>query len=623
MSDDFFHSSDAVRSAMPLRYARTLHLPGPLRLELGGTLPAVTVAYETWGRLAPDRSNAVLVCHALSGDSHAARHDADDAPGWWDICVGPGRPIDTERWFVVCANVLGSCRGTTGPNSVNPETGRPWGSDFPTVTVRDMVTVQARLLDHLGIPRLHAVVGGSLGGFQALIWAIDHPDRVATCVPIATSPRLTAQALAFDVVGRNAILHDPNFRGGQYYDAPAGPDVGLALARMLAHITYLSPEAMREKFDVTRYTPRDVATAFEKKFSVGSYLAYQGHKFVERFDANSYITLSMAMDLFDLGDSPERLRAALAPARCRWLLVGFSSDWLFPPAQCREMVEALLWLDQRVSWCEIPSTCGHDAFLLGDDIGLWGPLLAGFLESSAGDDLLRETVAGGESRTSFALLPPSLPPTSIFHRRRLDYDLIASLIEPGQRVLDLGCGDGELLARLAARGHRRSVGVELDPRAVVVSVGRGLDVIQADLEHGLPGFRDGQFDVAVLSQTLQSVTDTERLLDEMLRVARRAIVSFPNFAFRELRAMLWYEGRSPKTRGAYGYDWWNTPNRRFPSLLDVEELCARRGIAVARRVAIDSATGTQVVDDPNLNADLAILVLAREGGSPPSSARRR
>ena len=611
MNRDFFHSSDAVRSALPLQHVQTLRIPGPLPLELGGSLPDVTVAYETWGALAPDASNAVLVCHALSGDSHVARHDADDTPGWWDICVGPGRPIDTDRWFVVCANVLGSCRGTTGPNAINPQTGRPWGSDFPTITVRDMVAVQARLVEHLAIPRLRAVVGGSLGGFQALLWARDYPDRVGSCLPIATSPRLTAQALAFDVVGRNAILHDPNFRNGQYYDAPAGPDVGLALARMLAHITYLSPESMREKFDVTRYTPRDVATAFEKKFSVGSYLAYQGHKFVERFDANSYITLSMAMDLFDLGDSPERLRAALAPARCRWLLVGFSSDWLFPPAQSREIVDALLALDQPVSWCEVPSTCGHDAFLLEDDIDLWGPLLAGFLDSGP-EGQLRERHQGS---STFVVAPPALPPTSIFHRQRLDHDLIASLIAPGQRVLDLGCGDGELLARLAARGHRRSVGVELDPRAVVACVSRGLDVIQADLEQGLPAFRDGQFDVAVLSQTLQSVTDTERLLAEMLRVARQAIVSFPNFAFRELRAMLWHEGRSPKTRGAYGYDWWNTPNRRFPSLLDVEELCARRGIRVLRRIAIDSAQGTEVTDNPNLNADLAILVLTREPSS--------
>jgi len=609
VSHDLFHSSDSVRSGAPLRHLRTLHLPGPVALELGGTLPDVTVAYETWGRLAPDASNAVLVCHAISGDSHAARHDAADVPGWWDLCIGPGRPIDTERWFVVCANVLGSCRGTTGPNTLNPATGRPWGADFPAVTVRDMVEVQARLIDHLGIRRLHAVVGGSLGGFQALVWATRHPSRVGACAPIATSPRLTAQALAFDVVGRNAILRDPNFRSGQYYDAPAGPDVGLALARMLAHITYLSPESMREKFDVSRYTPRDVATAFEKKFSVGSYLAYQGHKFVERFDANSYVTLSMAMDLFDLGDSPERLRASLAPARCRWLLAGFTSDWLFPPAQSRAMVDALLWLDQPVSWCEIPSTCGHDAFLLEDDLVLWGPLIAGFLDGGQGA-APREARAGSAT----AQTPrPTLSPTSIFHRQRLDHELIASLIEPGQRVLDLGCGDGELLARLAARGHRRSVGVELDPRAVVACVGRGIDVIQGDLDRGLPDFRNTQFDVAVLSQTLQSVTDTERLLDEMLRVARRAIVSFPNFAFRELREMLWREGRSPKSTGAYGYDWWSTPNRRFPSLRDVEELCARRGIAVVRRIAIDSAHGTEVTDDPNLNADLAILVLSREG----------
>ncbi len=342
MSQNQFESSDTTRHAKPLRHVRSARLDQSLELELGGHLPGVTVAYETYGELNAARDNAVLVCHAISGDSHVARHDEQDDPGWWDIAVGPGKAIDTNRFFVVCPNLLGGCRGTTGPGSFNPATGKPYGRDFPTITVGDMVEVQRRLLAHLGISQLLAVVGGSLGGHQALTWATRHPDCVRGVVALATSARLTSQALAFDVVGRNAILRDPHFHGGQYYDRPHGPDVGLALARMIGHITYLSREAMKEKFEADRLQPRDVAIEFEKRFSVGSYLGYQGAKFVERFDANSYLTLSVAMDLFDLGSTPQELAAALRNARARWLVVSFSSDWLFPPDQSRDIVNALI-----------------------------------------------------------------------------------------------------------------------------------------------------------------------------------------------------------------------------------------------------------------------------------------
>ena len=275
MSKNAFQSSDSVRSAKPLRELKTLNINETLSLEKGGSLPSVTVAYETYGRLNAARDNAVLVCHAISGDSHVAKHDDSDDEGWWEIMVGPGRPVDTDRFFVICPNLLGGCRGSTGPGSTNPNTGKPYGRDFPTVTLADMVEVQRRLIDHLEIGQLRAVVGGSLGGHQALTWATRFPDRVRGVALLATSPRLTAQALAFDVVGRNAILRDPHYHGGQYYDKPRGPEVGLALARMIGHITYLSPEAMSEKFDPDRFEPRDVAVQFEKRFSVGSYLGYR------------------------------------------------------------------------------------------------------------------------------------------------------------------------------------------------------------------------------------------------------------------------------------------------------------------------------------------------------------
>ena len=380
MPTDLFDSSDSVRTARPLKYAQHVTFREPLKLERGGRLPEVTVAFETYGRLNPRRDNAVLICHALSGDSHVARHDADDDPGWWEVLVGPGKPIDTDRYFVICPNALGGCRGTTGPDSINPKTGRQYATDFPVITVGDIVEVQRRLIDHLGIERLRGVVGGSLGGHMTLTWATRLcPNEWPAPSPWPPPPRLTSQALAFDVVGRNAILRDPAYHKGRYYDQDHGPNVGLAIARMLGHITYLSREAMMQKFDAERLKPRDVHTQFETKFSVGSYLAYQADRFGERFDANSYLTLSMAIDLFDLGDTPEKLTKALEQSSCRWLLMSFTSDWLFPPFQSREMVDALIAAGRPVSYCNVESDCGHDAFLLPNQIDIYGELIRAFL----------------------------------------------------------------------------------------------------------------------------------------------------------------------------------------------------------------------------------------------------
>jgi homoserine O-acetyltransferase len=628
MHDAVFDSSDSVRSLSPLRHAQQVTFAAPLSLQLGGQLPSVTVIYETYGQLNERRDNAVLVCHAISGDSHVARHDATDAPGWWDILVGPGKAIDTDRYFVMCSNILGGCRGTTGPNRMNPQTGQPYGADFPAITVGDMVNVQRRLIDHLGIDTLRAVIGGSLGGHQALTWAIHHPARVRGCMALATSPRLTSQALAFDVVGRNAILHDPGYCGGQYYDtapatnggagagaASAGPAVGLALARMLAHITYLSRESMTAKFDPSRLQPKEIATAFEKKFSVGSYLAYQGHKFVERFDANSYVTLSMAMDLFDLGDTPERLQSAFAGSSCRWLVISFSSDWLFPPEQSQQIVDALIVANRPVSYCNVEASGGHDAFLLEEKLSIYGGLVHAFLANVDGN----HTSIASPSVTPLTVDEP----TSIFHAQRLDYDLILQLIPPAASVLDLGCGNGELLSQLRERGHSRLVGVELDEHAVLACVGRGLDVVQHDLEKGLAPFADRQFDVVVLSQTLQSIVDTEGIIDEMLRVGRCGIVSFPNFAYYKIREMLHDEGRSPKAHGVYQFEWYNTPNRRFPSIADVEDFCAAKQIYTHRKLYLDSETRQWITEDPNRNADVAIFVLSRCAGEEPDVAQTR
>ena len=617
-----FDSSDAVRTARPLRYLQSVELPGPLTLEKGGKLLSVTVAYETYGTLSPTSDNVILVCHAISGDSHVAKHNDADDPGWWELLVGPGKPIDTDRFFVICPNLLGGCRGTTGPCSENPETHKPYGRDFPTITIGDMVEVQRRLLLHLGISHLLAVVGGSLGGHQALTWATRHPSAVRGVVALATSPRLTSQAIAFDVVGRNAILHDPHFHHGQYYDKPHGPDIGLALARMIGHITYLSPESMQEKFEADRLHPRDVAIEFEKKFSVGSYLGYQGAKFVERFDANSYVTLSLAMDFFDLGGTREQLAATFRSSRARYLVVSFTSDWLFPAEQSRHIVNALIANKAPVSYCNVQSACGHDAFLLPNEFHIYGEMVRAFVNNLTGTLPAPANNNSGDTENIALSLPTPGPtyagltdelhgPTSIFHQHRLDYDRIVELIPAGANVLDLGCGSGGLLARLRHGNHRRLVGVELDEKKILSCISRGLDVIQADLNKGLGAFAMQEFDYVILSQTLQAVFDVEGVLTEMLRIGRHCIVSIPNFGYGPLRHMLAEDGRAPKSGGVLRYEWYNTPNIRFFTIADFEDFCQAKQVRVHRRIALDTEKHAEVFDDPNLNADMAIFVISR------------
>jgi homoserine O-acetyltransferase/O-succinyltransferase len=586
---DAFDSTDEQRDARPLRYLQQVTFPESMQLELGGELPSVVCAYETFGRLNAKKSNAVLICHAISGDSHVTRHDPADAPGWWESLVGPGQAIDTDQYYVICPNMLGGCRGSTGPGSIDPATGRRYGKDFPQITVTDMVDVQAMLADHLGIETFAAVVGGSLGGHLALVWATRYPQRVATCCAIATSPRMTAQSLAFDVIGRNAIQSDPHFNDGQYYGRSRQPDVGLAIARMLGHITYLSSEAMADKFDIDRHHPREIDTQFEKKFSVGSYLAYQGDKFTERFDANSYITLSLAMDLMDFGTSRAQLVDSFAAATCRWLVVSFSSDWLFPPNQSREIVAALTAQNRQVTYAEITTNAGHDAFLMASDVAKYGPLISAALDPPGprpGDD------------------PPP----------RLDDQRILEMIEPGDSVLDLGCGDGHLLAALRARGHGRLCGVEVKQASITATAKRGLPVLDYDLNQSLHGFADDSYDVVVLSATLPAIENLENLFDEMFRIGKRCVLSFANFGFRDLRRMFTEQGRAPKMEGEYKYDWFNTPNCRFPSIADVEDLLTIKQATVHKAIYLDTLAGKQIApeDDPNLNADTAILVFSRK-----------
>jgi homoserine O-acetyltransferase len=355
--------------------------PNVLKFANGETLSPVRVAYETYGTLNSDASNAIFICHALTGDAHAAgiHSTTDRKPGWWDNFIGPGKGIDTSKYFVICANVLGGCQGTTGPGCVNPETGKRFCLNFPFLTIRDVVTVHSELVRHLGIRQLLAVVGGSLGGMQVLEWAILFPDQLKAAVVLASAPNLSAQGIAFNAVGRRAIYADPGFANGDYYDSE-GPRYGLALARMVAHITYLSEDSIELKFGRRLQDSDQFAFSMQKEteFQIESYLHYQGKRFVQRFDANSYLYLTRMMDYFDLAEGFASLEAALAQTKARFLVASYDTDWLFPTSQSRELVSALLHVRRHVSFVELRCPFGHDSFLI--DIDPLAALVSPFLD---------------------------------------------------------------------------------------------------------------------------------------------------------------------------------------------------------------------------------------------------
>lgn len=354
-----------------------------MKFRAGAIIERVTVAYETYGELNADRSNAIFLCHALTGDAHAAgTHDLDDSkPGWWDGIIGPGKALDTNRYFVICANMLGGCQGTTGPGSIDPETGQRFGLDFPFLTVADIVTVHSELVQHLGIRQLQAIIGGSLGGMQVLQWAVQFPDQMRACVVLASAPKLAAQGIAFNAVGRRAIYADPGFLEGRYYDSE-GPGYGLALARMVAHITYLSEDSIELKFGRRLQDSDRFAYDMQKEteFQIESYLHYQGKRFIQRFDANSYLYLTRAMDYFDLSDGYADLVEAVSESKAKFLVASYDTDWLFPTSQSRELVSALLQAGRHVSFIELPCPFGHDSFLI--DLDPLTELVTPFLENA-------------------------------------------------------------------------------------------------------------------------------------------------------------------------------------------------------------------------------------------------
>jgi homoserine O-acetyltransferase len=382
MSEYIEHDRDGISvGIVEKKFFTFAEPPYEMTLESGKKLGPVTIAYETYGELEADGKNAILILHALSGDSHVAGYyrEDDPKPGWWDIMVGPGKGIDTNKYFVVCSNILGSCMGSTGPCSINPETDYPYGLDFPFATIGDMVQAQKALMDHLGVKRILSVIGGSIGGMQVLEWCVRYPKMVASAIPLATTTKHSALAIAFNEVARQAIMADPNWNNGDYYTGPK-PDLGLAVARMIGHITYLSDASMRHKFGRRLQDRSDFSFNFDADFQVESYLRYQGTKFVERFDANAFLYITKAADYYDLARQHNSGSAvkAFSKAGAKFLVVSFTSDWLYPTYQSRAMVQAMKKNGLDVSFCEIEAEWGHDAFLLPSK--RLTALMRGFLE---------------------------------------------------------------------------------------------------------------------------------------------------------------------------------------------------------------------------------------------------
>ncbi|MBM79078.1 MAG: homoserine O-acetyltransferase [Planctomycetaceae bacterium] len=371
MTTETTTSSDSEQGSVGIVERKTVRLfdaPNQLDMKCGTKFGPIDVAYETYGELSEQRDNAIFVCHALTGDAHVAGyHSPDDQkPGWWDEFVGPGKALDTRKYFVICANALGGCQGTTGPTSIDPDCGQPFALNLPVISISDIIDVHAELVRYLGIEKLLAIIGGSLGGMQVLDWAVRYPEQMDGVICLASGPRLSAQGIAFNAVGRRAIVVDPQYHAGDYYGKEEGPRYGLALARMVAHITYLSEASIEKKFGRRLQDSDEFAYKLEKEteFQIESYLHYQGKRFVERFDANSYMYLTKAMDYFDLAEGYESLADALSQSQASFLIASYTTDWLFPTIQSREIVTALIGSGKRVTFAEFDSPFGHDSFLL-------------------------------------------------------------------------------------------------------------------------------------------------------------------------------------------------------------------------------------------------------------------
>jgi len=574
--------------------------PNEMELVSGAKLGPITIAYETYGTLNGEKSNAILITHALSGDAHVAgRHSDDDRkPGWWDDMVGPGKAFDTDTYFIIGTNVLGGCQGTTGPSSIDPKTGKPYGTNFPIITIADMAKAQRELVLHYGIKKLLCAAGGSMGGMQVLEWVTQFGDMVQSAMMIASTHLSGAQQIAFDAVGRNAIQSDEHFNQGQYQDGPP-PAHGLAIARMLAHITYLSDEGMRNKFGRRLQTADNFQYEFDSEFAVESYLDYQGNQFVNRFDANTYLYVTKAMDYFDISSRYGSLDNAMKDITSKMLVVSFTSDWLYPPYQSQEVVNALARQSKDVSYCNIESDYGHDAFLL--EVETMEKIVSGFLENVYDPDRFDKLVINSAVRQNS-------DSHLIVHNgeHRIDYEHIVDLIEKDSRVLDIGCGDGYLLNELASRKNVNGIGLEIDEASVVSAIQNGISAIHANIDDGLGALPDQSFDYITFSRTLQIVKKPEDVMKEMLRVGKKCIVTFPNFAYWRARSMSFFSGKSPVTENL-PFTWHNTPNRTYFSIKDFKALCDEMGVTIEREVYFTQNGKVSLF--PNLMAEDALMVI--------------
>ena len=560
-------------------------------LESGKSLPEVSIRYETYGTLNPDKSNVIWICSPLTADAHVAGfYNPDDKHvGWWDALIGKGKAVDTDKFFVVCSNILGGCKGSTGPASIDPRTGKPYGSTFPTITIGDMVKAQKLLADTLGIQSFYCIIGGSMGGFQAMKWAIYYPEIIDRVVLIATSPGFSAQALGFEIVGRDVITQDPNYNNGDYYDKQI-PATGLSNARKLAHITYLSAKGME-----SRFTRSDIRIEHPEKFYSGSsletYLEHQGSKFVDRFDANSYLHIAHATDTFDLATEYGSLENAFKNVKATFLNVNLSSDWLFPPNESRKITEALLNAGKVVTSLELDTNFGHDGFLI--ECGALGMAISRFLGGHIG-----EIQATG---------------TPAFHSEK-DISIIDALIPAKASILDLGAGDGLLIDTLWKKKKVTGVGVEKNFANILRCIERDVPVIEKKLNlKALESFADNSFDYAVFNRTLPEVRNQRLILREIMRIAKHAIITFPNFGSWEMRWALCYHGRVPKSP-EFPYEWYETPNihcftyRDFVRLAEAEKLEIEKIVTVNEHSLSKWLTGMGLV---NLGAERVVAMVKK------------
>ncbi len=531
------------------------------------TIDKLTIAYETYGTLNAKKDNAILICHALSGDAHAAfyNNESDRKPGWWDVVIGSGKAIDTDKFFVISSNVIGGCAGTTGPSSINKTTNKPYGSSFPFTTIEDMVEVEKILIDSFGIEKLFAVVGGSMGGMQTALWAKKYASMVSHVVILASALYQSAQNIALHEVGRSSINKDSHFLGGDYYESEDSPKAGLAIARMLAHISYLSNDSIREKFGRTveiikEYTPQAESSHYRKeRFQVGNYLEYQGMKFIERFDANSYIQITRAVDHFDLGYTDNKA-SIFENVSTEFFVMGFSTDWLYPPYHSLEIAQACKASSCSVSFCSIESKAGHDAFLL---------------KNAQFEDYLAKYLNASYEKIQ------NISDNSLNYEYRLDFDIIFNEIKPLSKVLDLGCGDGILLKRLNKEKDCTVQGVEIDEDLFAKCLENNVPVLSENIETILKDYKDNAFDYIILNFTIQLTRNTKEVMTEALRVGRHVIISYPNFGYIGMSLYQIFKGRMPISK-SLPFEWHNTPNVHVLTIKDFKILCDEIGCTIEK-----------------------------------------